>query len=147
MKKLLIIALLATTIATSAFATDANKISFTIKNNFQREYAQAEKVIWTLRPTFAKATFVYDGKTMEAFYTLGGESIGTSQVISIDELPTNAKRNFAKKYSGYDVKEAIEFNGVDEHAYFISAENEKEKVVLKVDAFNSVSVFKKEKKN
>jgi hypothetical protein len=43
----------------------------------------------------------------EALYSAEGEFIGTNQAITLEDLPVNAKRAFAKKYEGYTVKEAI----------------------------------------
>ena len=147
MKKLFLAALIATTIISSAFATDVNKINFRIKQAFKSEYTNADNVNWTLRSTYAKASFVNDGQQMEVFYNLSGEMIGTSRHISINDLPTNAKRTFAKKYAGYNVKEAIKFDGEEEQAFYISAENDTEKVILKVDGSESLSIFKKNRKN
>ena len=147
MKKLFLSALIATTIATSAFATDANKINFRIMQAFKNEYTNVANVNWTLRSTYAKAAFEKDGQPIEVFYNLAGEMIGTSRQITIDALPTNAKRTFAKKYGGYTVKEAIKFEGEQENAFYISAENDKEKVILKVDATESLSIYKKDRKS
>lgn len=80
-------------------------------------------------------------------YDLHGDLIGTSKNISLEKLPVSAKRVLANKYDGYTIKEVIHFEGVDEGAYYISAEKEKESVILKVSDSNSVSEFKKERKN
>jgi hypothetical protein len=64
----------------------------------------------------------------------------------LHELPVNSKRQFAKLFAGYNVKEAIRFEGFDETSYYISGENEKESVILKVNDRNQVSVFKRTKK-
>jgi hypothetical protein len=59
----------------------------------------------------------------------------------LDKIPTAAKRAIAKKYADYTVREAIKFDSVDEIAYFISVENEKKSIILKV-LNDSVSVYK-----
>ena len=147
MKKLFFAALIATTVATSSFATDANKINFRIMQAFKSEYSNAANVNWTLRSTYAKATFQKDGQPIDVFYNLSGELIGISRQISIDDLPTNAKRIFAKKYAGYNVKEAIIFESEEEKAFYISAGNEQESVILKVSDIGSLSIYKKDRKN
>lgn len=145
MKKLFIAALLTVTVATTAFSADEKKISGKIMDNFNSEFAEANNVKWTLKQNYVKASFVMDGQKTDAFYDLNGESIGLSRNITLESLPVNSKRIFAKKYSEYTVKEAIKFEGVSETAYFISAENEKVSLILKVtDA--GVSVFKKTNK-
>ncbi len=146
MKKLFFTALLAATVAVSAFATDANKINSIAVNNFEAAFEHASDVSWTTGKDNTKATFVLNNIRMEALYSPEGDLIGTTKGITLEELPVNAKRTFAKKYEGYIVKEAIRFEGNDEGAYFISAENEKEAVILKVNDNSSVSVMKSSKK-
>jgi opacity protein-like surface antigen len=147
MRKLFFAALLTITVATSAFAKDVNSKNVRAVRHFNAEFKDAENVSWTMRSNFAKATYYMNGEKREVFYDLNGEMIGTSHPISLDKLPVGAKRVFAKKYDGYTVKEAIRFDGIEEGAYYISAENDKESVILKVTDSNSMSVFKKEDKN
>ena len=147
MKKLFLSALIATTIATSAFATDANKINFRIMQAFKNDYNNVANVNWTLRSTYAKAAFEKDGQPIEVFYNLAGEMIGTSRQITIDALPTNAKRTFAKRYADYTVTEVIRFESSSmDGAYFINAVNGQEKLIIKVSDDSMLSVYKKDKK-
>jgi hypothetical protein len=64
----------------------------------------------------------------------------------MDEVPTFAKRTFAKNYSDYTVKEAFKFQADDETSYYIAGENEKENLVLKVNR-GSFSVYSRTAKN
>ena len=64
------------------------------------------------------------------------------RAVTLDELPIRAKRDFAKKYNGYTVKEAILFEGTMESAYYISAEDEKGSVILKVEDSGYISRIK-----
>jgi hypothetical protein len=145
MKKIFITALVIVTIAASAFAKPT-KVNYLALKSFGAEFKNASEISWTSNPNFIKATFVYEEQRMEAFYTPAGEKIGVSRGISVDELPVKAKRAFAKQYNKYNVKEAILFEGVEENAYFINAENETENVIVKVMEDGSVSVFKKTRK-
>ena len=146
MKKLFIAVLLTFTVAASAFAKDTKKVHNAAIRTFNEEFAKASDVNWISTDSYVKATFVLDNAKMEAFYNGSGEKIATSRAIMLEELPVKTKRAFAKDYSGYNVKEAIEFNGTDETAYFISAENEKESVILKVNSANELSKYKITKK-
>jgi hypothetical protein len=146
MKKLLFAALLTASLATSAFAKETNEVSYRVQNNFKSQFNQAQKVNWSVRSNFTKATFEDAGQKVEAFYDVNGNMIGTSRNITLNELPTGAKRTFAKSYGGYTVKEAIRFEGAEEDAYYISAENEKENVILKVTNDRYVSVFRTSRK-
>jgi len=146
MKKLFIAALLTISVATTAFAADEKKVNVRVMNTFNTEFENAENVTWTVKTNFVKASFVMDGQRVDAFYDFNGESIGRSQGISLDDLPLSAKRTYAKKYADYIVKEAIKFDGVDESAYYVSAENDKHSVILKITNAG-IGVFKKTAKN
>ena len=143
MKKLFISALLAITVAVSSFAAEGNNVSYTVRNNFSSQFKKASDVQWTSGENYTKATFVLDNVRTEALYSAEGEFIGTNQAVTLEELPVSAKRAFAKKYDGYTVKEAIRFEGTQESAYYISAENEKGSVILKVEDSGSISTVRK----
>jgi hypothetical protein len=145
MKNFLFATVLLIALTTSAFA-DPTNVSSTTLWNFHSEFKNASNVTWLVEKEFTKATFTLNDKKLTAFYTLTGDIIGTSTNITLDDLPINAKRIFAKKFDGFTVLEAIRFEGVDEGAYYISAENEKHVVILKVSDHSQVSIFKKTKK-
>jgi hypothetical protein len=146
MKKLFLALLVAVTVAASAFAKDTKKVNYAASSNFKAEFANATSVTWTTTDQYTKAAFVVNNEKMEAFYNQSGEKIASSRTIAIDELPVKAKRSLAKDYAGYTVREAIEFEGIDDNGYFISAENEKESVVLKVNSTGGLNTFKTTKK-
>lgn len=146
MNKLFIAAVLTVTFATTAFISDDKKINAIIMQNFNADFSNADNVKWTVKPNYVKASFIVNGEKTEAFYDHNGDAIGCSKKITLESLPVDAKRTFARKYSDYTVKEAIIFDGVDETAYFISAENDKYAVILKVTN-TGVSVFKKTNKS
>src|SRR5206468_1765583 len=125
---------------------DTKKVNTVAVNNFKVEFKNASDVTWTATDTYVKATFILNSEKIEAFYNENGEKIGTSRAISIEELPVKAKRAFAKKFDGYTVKQAIEFNGTEETAYYIAADNEKEAVILKVTSSDELSTYKRTKK-
>ena len=146
MKKLFLSLLIASTVAASAFAKDTKKVNSLVARNFRVEFANASNINWATTDNYIKASFVIDDEKMEAFYNEKGEKIASSRTISIDELPVKAKRSLAKNYAGYTVKETIEFEGIDDSGYYISAENEKESVVLKVNNTGGLTPFKTTKK-
>ncbi|MCW3081375.1 hypothetical protein [Segetibacter sp.] len=145
MKKLLMAAIVVATFVTSAFA-EPTKINYLALKNFTAEFKKASDVSWSSTTEFVKVSFVWDSERMEAFYNTAGEKIGTSRAVSIDELPLKAKRAFAKKYDTYTVKESILFEGADESAYFIKAENDTESVIVKVLDNGFVSVYRRSRK-
>ncbi|HEX8357386.1 MAG TPA: hypothetical protein VF610_08250 [Segetibacter sp.] len=143
MKKLLFAALIAVTMGTSAFAASPAKLFSATETTFKADFKNATDVSWTAGADFAKATFVLNNVKMEAFYNNAGELIGTSKGITLEELPVGAKRSFAKKFAGYDVKEAIRFEGADEAAYYISAIGEKGSVIIKIGDNSQMTVIKR----
>src|SRR3954466_2261521 len=143
MKKLLLIALVVVTVTASAFAKGSEAVSTAAVSNFKVEFKQACDVKWSTTENFVKASFVLNHERMEAFYNLDGDKIGTSKSFNTEELPVKAKRALAKRFSGFTVSQSIEFEGTDEKAYFISAENDKESVILKVTSFGDLSTVKR----
>lgn len=141
MKKLIIAAIIAVSIARSAFAAPTASVNYNVLRSFKSAFKGASDMQWTMKQDFAKSSFVINDERVEAFYNLDGEMIGTSKAITLDAMHVDAKRAFAKWYSNYTVKEAISFEGKDENAYYISAENQKEKAIIKVSESNHVSVF------
>jgi len=145
MKKLFITALLAIAATAGAFATPT-KVSSAILANFNLDFKEASDVTWLVTNDYTKAAFTADNIKKEVYYNSHGDIIATSKSINTDELPMAAKRSFAKKFDGYNVIEAIKFEGFDELSYYISGENDKGSVILKVNEQNDVSVFERTKK-
>lgn len=140
MKKLLLAAFIAVSLFTSAFATPVNNVSYFVTRSFNDRFPEVSNVEWTVSPSYVKATFILNNVRTEAFYKPDGDFIATCHSISLDDLPIVVKRSFAKKYGSYTVKEAIKFDGAEETAYFISAEDNNHSVVLKV-ADRDMSVY------
>ncbi len=143
MKKLLLAALLSAAIFSSAFATDESKISVTVRETFKDEFKETENVEWSIKPSFVKASFMYKGEAMDAFYDFNGKKIGASHHVTIMDLPLSSRKKILAKYPNHKVTEAIEFIGQDENAYYISLENEKETVIVKISDQSTMSLFKK----
>jgi len=146
MKKLLMAALLAVVLTGSAFAKETSIVNSAVATTFGYEFKKASAVTWSTTTNYVKATFTLDNERMEAYYNYDGDKIGTSKAFNVEELPLGAKRALAKKYEGFTIKQAIEFAGIDETAYFIFAENEKESVILKVNGTGGLSTYKRTKK-
>jgi hypothetical protein len=144
MKKLLVTALLAVTVVTSAFSADT-KVNRNILSSFKDEFKNVSEVTWSTAAEFTKASFVYDHVRTEAFFLPSGEIIGTSKAITFEELSAKAKKRFAKNFDGYVVTEAIRFDTPDEGACYLSAKNEKETVVVKVSDTDGLTIVKRTK--
>ena len=146
MKKLFFAAIIAVSVSASAFAQDVNQIDERAVADFESAFAGASNVEWISKEHFTKASFHQNDQKVEVFYNLDGELIATTTQIKMDKVPTFVKRIIAKSYSDYTVKEAFKFEADDENAYFISAENEKENLVLKVNG-GLFSIYSRTLKN
>lgn len=147
MKNLLLTALLSVSIFASAFAIDESKISVTVRESFKGEFKETENVEWSIKPNFVKASFTYKGEAMDAFYDFSGKKIGTSHHVTMNEVPLSSRKRLSAKYPNHKVTEAIEFVGPEEEAYYISLENEKESLIVKITDHSTMSLFKKSSKN
>lgn len=143
MKKFFLAALVTVTLGTSVFATDVNKVNYRVKQNFASHFSGATNVDWSVKEDVAKATFMYDDEKVEAYYNLSGELVGSSSNLTIEKLPVSVKRNLAKKYSSYTINEVIKFEDQSETNYYIAAEKDNQKLVLKASPFGLISVFKR----
>jgi hypothetical protein len=140
------IAIIAFAATSSVFAADASNVSTKIKDAFANKFEGAKNINWKTNVNFVKATFELKGELVEAFYGLDGNIIGTSRSISLQNLPLDAQNEMDKKYSGYKTTESIVFEGVEETVYYVSLENEKQAVILKITAEGETSIYKKTKK-
>lgn len=133
MKKLFIAALLAITVAGSTFAADLKKLNAAILSSDKSE--------------FAKAGSISGNKQTAGPGNSKGLTIGNDEDTTLNQLPVPAKRTFAKMFDGYNVKQAIHFTEAEGEVFYISAENEKESIIVKIDDELNISIFKKIKKS
>lgn len=144
MRKIFFAASMLVSLAASPFTSKARNIDNSIRNSFSSAFAPAGRN-WALKTPFTKVDAEVDGKKLSTYYDYSGELIGTTEKISFEELPVNAKRSFAKRYSGFTVTEVLKFESPEENAYFLSAENEKGSEIVKISSANEASFFSKMK--
>jgi hypothetical protein len=140
MKKFFLTAIIAVSIISSSFAGSVT-VSHLVKSNFESEFGHITNVEWSAVGSFTSATFNLNNKKTQAFYDKAGNLVGSAHSIDIAALPTYAKRQLAKNFASYTIKEAIEFVKPDESAYFVSVENEGKSIILMI-ADGQVSRYK-----
>ncbi|MBN8837532.1 MAG: hypothetical protein J0I09_09750 [Sphingobacteriia bacterium] len=148
MKKLIMAAIIAIAVTTSAFAAHET-VSYRILSQFRTDFSDATNVSWKVGKDFVKATFVLEDEKIEAFYNNAGELVATSKAIDFNKLPKKALRVIGEKYPfpPYELKEAIEMTTADSgKEYYVSFTTQKESIVLKVDMYGTVSEFKRSEK-
>ena len=145
MKKLFFTALIAVSVSFGSSAQDVNQFDQKAVYNFKSSFAGASHVEWSSKENFTIASFLQDDHKVEVFYNTDGDFVAASNQVGMEQLPSYFKKVVEKKYSNYTVKEAFKLNGNDEIAYFIFAENDEDKIVLKAKQ-GSVSLYSKKAK-
>jgi hypothetical protein len=144
MKKFIIAAITALTFTASAFAADTNNETM---NLFKATYPGATQVHYKTIGELISVSFVLDSTSMQAFYNEAGEQVAVSRTISCEKLPLRAAITLAGNYNRYAVTEVIEMDHSTEGtSYYVSVENNSQKVILQVRVNGEVSVFKKSAK-
>lgn len=141
MKRLLLAVLVVAGLGTSAFATDANKVSTRVQNSFAEKFASAQNVQWTAKENFNKVSFTLADEQVEAFFAIDGDLIGLSRKVDFKSLPLSGIQKIKKEYGAYTVKETIEFQQNDEKAFYVSLEKDGKRQILEVSLYGNVSVF------
>ena len=141
MKKLFIASLMVISVFTSAFAAEDITTGSSATYMFNTNFKGATNITWTTKGDFTKAAFTKDNQKMEAFFNSNGDLISTSTSVTINDLPTSAKRTLAKNYATYTISEAISLDYMDETSYYVSATNGKESKIIKIAANGESSIF------
>jgi hypothetical protein len=165
MKKLTLIALVIL-LSFSAFAAeggkksdDTNKISSYVLRQFESEFYDAKEVTWTVNENYEKAEFVFNNVRMAAFYDVNGEYIGHTEVVSYNSLPSAARKQIARQYEGYHVKDLIRFeyagasssslahinavSAYDNEVYFLSLNKAGKEATLQISPSSTVQLLGK----
>ena len=145
MKKIII--MLAITISSLAVFAGEENVNTKVLNAFSREFPGAADVKWTENKTFYKASFVYNGQYVYAFYQLDGELMAMTRNISSLDLPMTLQTALKKNHSGYWISDLFEVSNNDGTNYYITMENAGSKVILKTSGGTNWSVFKKSAKS
>lgn len=135
----------------------STEASYQSKQQFLVDFPNISAKSWKHTDGFDEATFVQDGKEMNAFYDENFKLVGTTTLKSFADLPAKAQKEIDEKYAGYSKEKVIlyddnEFNETDmilysqpfadEDSYFIELKNDTKILVLQVSMEGEVSFFK-----
>lgn len=143
MKKFIFASIVTLSMATAAFASDNNKISNRAIRNFKIEFSNVSEVDWSVKAGLNTASFVENGVYTQAFYDYDGSLVATCKAVKFSDLGQKAKDAYDKKYADYTIKEVISYQDKDRLYYFVSAENNQSKVILKVAEDGRLSLHQK----
>ncbi|MGZ8557530.1 MAG: hypothetical protein ACXWWC_04330 [Chitinophagaceae bacterium] len=144
MKKIILMLAIAVS-SFAAFAGEEN-VNTKVLNAFSREFAGAKNVKWTENKTFYKASFVFNGQYVYAFYQVDGELMAITRNISSLDLPVKLQTNLKNGYDGYWISELFEVSNTGGTKYYITVEKADSKIVLKSSGDGTWNVFKKSTK-
>ena len=144
MKKIII--MLAITIGSLAASAGEENVNKNVLNAFSQQFPGAKDVKWTANDTYHKASFVFNGQHVYAFYELNGELMAVTRNISSLDLPMTLQTSL-KKYTGSWISDLLEISNYDGTNYYITMENAGSKIVLKSSSAGNWNVFKKSVKS
>ena len=149
MKKLITLVLILTVAFTSTQAKEIYPVSESIKKSFVKEFTSAGDVSWSFvaDKDLYKATFLFDGKELNAYFSKDGEFVGTSRYISRQQMPVIVTKQLEKEYSNYVVRTIIEYASKDQTNYYITIEGKKSALMVKASPAGDLSYFKKIRKS
>ena len=157
MKKAIIAAALVSTLATAAFAgnggkvaktTGEEKVSNEVVNEFNADFKGAKNAVWTVTSNCQKVTFTIDGAQKTAFYDLSGKYMGSTQNITIQDIPYYAQENIDESYKGYTVAQVFKYesNGASldqaRVTYFVDLKKDNSELLIKVIPGDKPELFK-----
>lgn len=150
MKKIVVTVAFAAAIlvGNSSFAADKKDPGYVVKEAFKREFAQVKNVTWdalSAEDGIYKASFVLNNESVQAYFSAGGEYIGTARTISVNQLPIMVIKELAKKYDTDTVQDVLEYSSGNEVSYYITTATNKGKLMLKATGNGTITVHKRMK--
>jgi hypothetical protein len=164
MKKLTLLSAFVAIFSLSAFAAeggkdDSNKVPYFVMRQFESEFYNAKNISWTVNENFEKAEFSVDGVKMAAFYDSNGKYIGHTETVAYNVLPSHAKKQIAREYEGFHVKELIRFqyaetpssalsrltatSSFDDEVYLLSLYKADKQATLRITPSSAVELLSK----
>jgi hypothetical protein len=141
MKKIIITLAIAIS-SLAAFATE-EPVSSAVLNAFNKEFAGVKGVQWTNTDKYVKASFIFNGQNVNAFYDGDAQLIALTRNISSLQLPISLQSSLKNQYKGYWISDLFEMSNHDGTSYYITIENADSKFVLTSSGNSKWTTFKK----
>jgi hypothetical protein len=145
MKQILSLSIALFLIVSSSFA-NGPEVSKPVLYAFQQSFAAAREVSWTEGAAFYKATFLHQGKTVTAFYSLEGELMAVTRNLSTEELPAGLRLSLKSETGSGWISELFLVSKLGSATYYAVVENGTSKVVLQSRGAKKWSVYQTEEK-
>ena len=128
MKKIVLTLVTALIIVTSVFAT--KEVTSEVLGAFNAKFPGAKEVSWSSGRNYYKATFIFSGTQMVAWYEMSGKLISVTRNMSSTELPLYLRNSIKNNYTNYWITDLVEESNKNGFTFYITLENADYKIVL-----------------
>jgi hypothetical protein len=146
MKKIIMLAIVLTTIVGTAFSTPTDAVNKKVLTSFTQAFRNAENVQWEIRKDLFKATFMLNGEKMFAYYNAIGEQVALSRNLSTSQLPITLSAELKSGYNEYWLTDLFEVVTNGDTSYYATVQSATHITVLKADSSSGWVTFRKEKR-
>lgn len=105
---------------TATFAQDAAPVPAAIVRALQQEFRHAEGVQWKTAGNLYKASWIENGRSLDAFYSFDGKLVGVSRKLTVEQLPLRLSREMAGLSSAEAASDLFELLTERGTEYFVT---------------------------
>jgi hypothetical protein len=146
MKKIIMAAIMLSTITVSAFATNTYGINKKALSTFSSSFKEAENIRWEVKENLYKVTFQSFGKEMYAYYNTDGEQIAVTRNVHIAQLPLSLSNELKSNFDNHWLTDLFEVSANGETTYYATLESASHITILKANGISGWSTYKKDRK-
>lgn len=139
------LALVLTTLITSAFSADPIYSNAAVISSFNKSFATAQNVEWTIKSDFYRAKFTMEGEVFYAYYKEDGELMAVTRNIKASQLPIGLSASLEEKYGEYYLADLFEVSSNGESTYYATIRKGKCSITLQAFSSGAWKVYKKVK--
>lgn len=131
----------------SAYATGEENVTPHAKKTFDQEFPGASNANWKKveQSDLYMVRFVYNQQVLLSYINEEGALLATARNISSENLPFMVNESIAKRFANYRVVQIEEITTATATNYFLTVENARVRIYVKVTSSGTFSQVKKEK--
>jgi Ni/Co efflux regulator RcnB len=144
MKKFLLLAVIAVSFVSGAFASTGSSASNKAAAHLEAHYTGAASATWTHTADYEKASITAGAEQVDVYYDVYGDLIGSTKTMAFDKLPKAALATLTTTYTfpEYQLTDCISFTDADSLTnYFVSFDQDGETVILSISANGTISTM------
>lgn len=144
MKKFFFLAIITISFVSGAFASSSSSARTKAAAHLGINYTGAANAAWTYTDDYQKAHIITGKETMDVYYDLLGNLIGSIKTMAFDKLPKSALETLTTIYTfpEYQLTDCISFTDADNNtSYFVSFDQDGQTVRLSIAATGAISAL------